>query len=439
MPRNVLLTRGEEGMSLFQSDGTVTHLPTTAGVGAGCLGGGRHRHLHAHDGARCGGGITESCILANCAGGVVVGAVGIVPILPEQLLGAALRQHGHARGRKLMEKIVSLPALARIRARLRRQGKRVVFTNGTFDIVHRGHVEYLSAARRMGDVLIVGLNSDSSIRRIKGPKRPINRGADRAAVLAALASVDYVCSFGEDTPYRMIRRLLPDVLVKGADWKKAAIVGSDVVKENGGRSGPSVSRRGARRRTSSSVSCGRTPAAGNEGRALRRGVRFVRKIRTIALYLLIGIPLLVGVVIAITQTQIFRDRLRAAALSELDSLVNGEVHIGRLDGDLITGISIDSISIDVDNGPFLRIPRLEVAYNFFALPGKTIAIRKLTLTHPEVSFLPAARRPVEPVGSPPPSSPGHHRVEALRLGDRRPAARDTRRHRVAPRLPVACR
>ena len=134
-----------------------------------------------------------------------------------------------------MEKVVSLPALARIRARLRRQGKRVVFTNGTFDIVHRGHVEYLAAARKMGDVLIVGLNSDSSIRRIKGPKRPINRGADRAAVLAALASVDYVCSFGEDTPYRMIRRLLPDVLVKGADWKKAAIVGSDVVKENGGR------------------------------------------------------------------------------------------------------------------------------------------------------------------------------------------------------------
>jgi rfaE bifunctional protein nucleotidyltransferase chain/domain len=133
-----------------------------------------------------------------------------------------------------MGKIVSLPALTRIRAGLRRQGKRVVFTNGTFDIIHRGHVEYLAAARKMGDVLIVGLNSDASIRRIKGPKRPVNRSPDRAAVLAALASVDYVCSFGEDTPYRMIRRLLPDVLVKGADWKKAKIVGSDVVKANGG-------------------------------------------------------------------------------------------------------------------------------------------------------------------------------------------------------------
>jgi D-glycero-beta-D-manno-heptose 1-phosphate adenylyltransferase len=133
-----------------------------------------------------------------------------------------------------MAKVVSLAALARIRTRLRRQGKRVVFTNGTFDILHRGHVEYLAAARKMGDVLIVGLNSDSSIRRIKGPKRPINRGPDRAAVLAALASVDYVCSFGEDTPERMIRRLLPDVLVKGADWNRAAIVGRDVVRENGG-------------------------------------------------------------------------------------------------------------------------------------------------------------------------------------------------------------
>jgi len=133
-----------------------------------------------------------------------------------------------------MGKIVSLPALARIRARLRRQGRSVVFTNGTFDILHRGHVEYLAAAREMGDVLVVGLNSDASIRRIKGPKRPINRSGDRAAVLAALASVDYICTFGENTPYRMIRRLLPDILVKGADWKKTEIVGSDVVRENGG-------------------------------------------------------------------------------------------------------------------------------------------------------------------------------------------------------------
>ncbi|HTO94771.1 MAG TPA: D-glycero-beta-D-manno-heptose 1-phosphate adenylyltransferase [Bacteroidota bacterium] len=133
-----------------------------------------------------------------------------------------------------MGQVISLAALTRVRSRLRRQGRRVVFTNGTFDIIHRGHVEYLAAARRMGDVLIVGLNSDASIRRIKGPKRPINPGADRAAVLASLASVDYVCVFGADTPYALIRRLVPDILVKGADWKNKGIVGSDIVKGAGG-------------------------------------------------------------------------------------------------------------------------------------------------------------------------------------------------------------
>ena len=133
-----------------------------------------------------------------------------------------------------MGRIVSLPALARIRARLARQGTSVIFTNGTFDILHRGHVEYLAAARRMGDILIVGLNTDASIRRIKGRGRPINPAGDRAAVLAALACVDYVCFFGDDTPLRMIRRILPDVLVKGADWNEGEIVGGDVVKAHGG-------------------------------------------------------------------------------------------------------------------------------------------------------------------------------------------------------------
>ncbi|HMK39553.1 MAG TPA: hypothetical protein VK569_09445, partial [Bacteroidota bacterium] len=118
-----------------------------------------------------------------------------------------------------------------------------------------------------------------------------------------------------------------------------------------------------------------------------RATKLLKKIRTIALYLLIGIPVLLGVIIAITQTQIFRDRLRTAALTELDSLINGRVQIGGLNGDLITGFSIDSIAIDVNDGPFLRIPRLDIAYNFFALPGKKIAIRKLTFTRPEITFV----------------------------------------------------
>jgi len=134
-----------------------------------------------------------------------------------------------------MGKVVQLPALVRLRRALKRKGKVVVFTNGTFDILHRGHVEYLARAKRLGDVLAVGLNTDASIRRIKGPGRPVNRAKDRAAVLAALQAVDFVCLFAEDTPGRIIARLKPDVLVKGADWKKDEIVGREIVESLGGK------------------------------------------------------------------------------------------------------------------------------------------------------------------------------------------------------------
>jgi rfaE bifunctional protein nucleotidyltransferase chain/domain len=134
-----------------------------------------------------------------------------------------------------MGQVVSLRVLERIRRRLRRGRKVVVFTNGTFDILHKGHVDYLHAARALGDVLVVGVNTDASIRRIKGPDRPINPTADRAAVLASLAAVDFVCVFGDNTPDRLVRTLLPDVLVKGADWKEGDIVGAGIVKEHGGR------------------------------------------------------------------------------------------------------------------------------------------------------------------------------------------------------------
>jgi rfaE bifunctional protein nucleotidyltransferase chain/domain len=133
-----------------------------------------------------------------------------------------------------MNKVCSLQALVKIRRALRTQNKKVVFTNGTFDVLHRGHVEYLAKAKSLGDVLIVGLNTDASIKRIKGPKRPINPNADRAAVLASLAAVDYVCFFGEETPHRLISKILPDVLVKGADWRVNDIVGKDVVENSGG-------------------------------------------------------------------------------------------------------------------------------------------------------------------------------------------------------------
>jgi rfaE bifunctional protein nucleotidyltransferase chain/domain len=131
--------------------------------------------------------------------------------------------------------IIPRHELASLIDQLRAEGKRIVFTNGCFDILHRGHVEYLAAARQLGDVLIVGLNSDASIRRLKGPDRPINPQDDRAAVLDGLRSVDIVTIFEEDTPAQLIAIVEPDVLVKGGDYTEATVVGADVVRARGGR------------------------------------------------------------------------------------------------------------------------------------------------------------------------------------------------------------
>jgi len=118
--------------------------------------------------------------------------------------------------------------------KLRRQRRKIVFTNGVFDILHRGHVAYLAKAKSLGDVLIVGLNSDRSVKKLKGPGRPLQSQADRAAILSALRSVDYVVVFGEERPDKLIREIKPDVLVKGADYKLSEIAGARFVKASGG-------------------------------------------------------------------------------------------------------------------------------------------------------------------------------------------------------------
>ena len=131
--------------------------------------------------------------------------------------------------------VLSLAEALDVRAHLRKANRSLVFTNGVFDILHRGHCEYLDAARRCGDALLVGLNSDASVRRLKGPQKPIVPEDDRAFVLAMLACVDYVVLFDEDTPFELISALVPDVLVKGADYTLDTIVGRDVVEAAGGR------------------------------------------------------------------------------------------------------------------------------------------------------------------------------------------------------------
>jgi len=135
----------------------------------------------------------------------------------------------------MREKIVSSGSLLAIRKRLRRQEKTVVFTNGCFDLIHGGHIRLFRAAKKLGDVLVVALNSDASIRRLKGPQKPIFPLRERQEVLAALGDVDYVTSFSETTPRRIIVALLPDVLVKGGDWGPGEIIGAEEVEAAGGR------------------------------------------------------------------------------------------------------------------------------------------------------------------------------------------------------------
>jgi rfaE bifunctional protein nucleotidyltransferase chain/domain len=130
--------------------------------------------------------------------------------------------------------IVTLDQIIDIRRKLKSENKKVVFTNGCFDILHSGHIDYLSKSKKLGDILIVGVNSDSSIRRIKGDKRPIINEVDRAFILSNLKPVDYVVLFDEDTPAEIINQIIPDILVKGADWEIAKIIGRDVVEKNGG-------------------------------------------------------------------------------------------------------------------------------------------------------------------------------------------------------------
>ena len=134
-----------------------------------------------------------------------------------------------------MGKVKKLGELKKIIAKLKKKRKKVVFTNGCFDILHYGHLRYLEKSKALGNALVVGLNSDSSVKKIKGKNRPVKRQGERGALLAALEFVDYVTIFNERTPERLIKALTPDILVKGADWKKKDIVGSNHVKKTGGR------------------------------------------------------------------------------------------------------------------------------------------------------------------------------------------------------------
>lgn len=167
--------------------------------------------------------IEEAIFLANKAAGIVVGKIGTSPILYREL---------QAKLQSVKEacKVIERNELADTVKELKEQGKRIVFTNGCFDILHRGHVTYLNKARQPGDILILGLNSDNSVRRLKGSSRPINDEAARATVMAALQAVDYVVIFEEDTPLNVIKTVQPDILVKGGDYQIEDIVGREYAR-----------------------------------------------------------------------------------------------------------------------------------------------------------------------------------------------------------------
>ncbi|HEY4193186.1 MAG TPA: D-glycero-beta-D-manno-heptose 1-phosphate adenylyltransferase, partial [Mesorhizobium sp.] len=166
------------------------------------------------------------------AAGVVVGKRGTARLTAEELLGALLRSHGPVVHK---DAVLDADAAMRMVAAWRQEGLSVGFTNGCFDILHAGHVSLLHGARAQCDRLVLGLNSDASVRRLKGEGRPVNNEHDRACVLAALASVDAVIVFEEDTPLKLIEALKPDILVKGADYTVDKVVGADVVQKAGGR------------------------------------------------------------------------------------------------------------------------------------------------------------------------------------------------------------
>ena len=181
--------------------------------------------------ARCAGADwTEAVALANVASGLEVEKYGSVPITPAEIkLELISEEHEHLGKERSLEQLV--PELARHRA----AGRRIVFTNGCFDLIHLGHVKYFQFARAQGDLLVVGINTDAGIRRLKGPKRPIINEHDRIEVLAELESIDYLIRFDDETPLRLIEAIQPDVLVKGADYTRETVVGWDVVEACGGR------------------------------------------------------------------------------------------------------------------------------------------------------------------------------------------------------------
>lgn len=226
----LLVTRSEDGMSLIRPGQKAVHLPTYAREVYDVTGAGDTVIGTLATCLAAGLDIVTSCEYANAAAGIVVGKIGTSTVSPQELMDALGKFSSSQDDGVLTEE-----ELCQTVKKLQAQGQTIVMTNGCFDILHKGHVTYLKQARALGNKLIVAVNSDDSVKRLKGPTRPINSLNERMAVLAALGCVDYVVSFDEDTPHRLISHVLPNILVKGGDYKVEEIAGHKEVQANGGK------------------------------------------------------------------------------------------------------------------------------------------------------------------------------------------------------------
>ncbi|MCK5723098.1 MAG: bifunctional D-glycero-beta-D-manno-heptose-7-phosphate kinase/D-glycero-beta-D-manno-heptose 1-phosphate adenylyltransferase HldE [Gammaproteobacteria bacterium] len=224
----LLITRSERGMTLLQKDLPAIHLPTRAKEVFDVTGAGDTVISVLAAALAAGESFADATALSNLAAGIVVSKLGTATVSMDELRREIRKQHQIQRG------VVEEDALLQMVSESKEHGETVVMTNGCFDILHAGHVAYLEQARELGDRLIVAVNDDDSVKRLKGPERPVNTMEKRMRMLAALQCVDWVVPFYEDTPTRQICKLMPDILVKGGDNDPDKIPGGDCVREAGG-------------------------------------------------------------------------------------------------------------------------------------------------------------------------------------------------------------
>jgi D-beta-D-heptose 7-phosphate kinase/D-beta-D-heptose 1-phosphate adenosyltransferase len=229
-----IITLDKDGMAMKHRDGRMQFFPTRPRQVYDITGAGDMVMSVLGMALAAGADYDHAIPLANIAGGLEVEKVGVVTVTRDEMLRDLL-QSSSPSAATAAGKVLGLGELAHEIERRRLIGQKIVFTNGCFDVLHAGHVQYLQEARSQGDVLVVGLNSDAGVRALKGPTRPVQPLAARSVVLSALQAVDFVAVFDESTPLHLIRTLRPDVLVKGADYRKDEVVGAEFVESYGGR------------------------------------------------------------------------------------------------------------------------------------------------------------------------------------------------------------